>query len=325
MILPSYTDDVSGITAPRIDALPIERRLSADGVAQFFGSSPSASATCFAGVKRLWDPLRTASPASVGAICDKDVIAVLRQAVAAAVSGAEQPVIALSGGIDSLVLALLLGEVLGRTPAAATLVTGIDGYCELDATARAADLLGLDLVELHADAGDIVDALPEAVRAAEVPMYNLHPVTKWLFARGAHVAGYDRILTGDGADQVIAHDPGVDYLPVVGSMFAASSAEVRWPFLDPAMVGVLRALRPDPDKSVLRRFVADRLGAKVAMESKRAGFTPPIDLARLIDPAALQRVAAAIDRPLPGILGDRCDDRTRCRWITLSLLAESHC
>lgn len=324
VIVPSYLDRSSGASATRIDALrPAGAAFDRDGVAQFLGPRPVASATCFAEIERRWDPF-DAKP--VRASAASDLVGTLRSAVEDAIIDASNPVVALSGGVDSIVVALLLGDVLGRAPVAATLVTGLEGYCEREATARAADVLGIELVEVVVDGEDIVDALPAAVRAAEVPMYNLHPVTKWMFAEGIASLGFDRVLTGDGADQVIAHDPGVDYLPVVGAIFASSRADVRWPFLDRDVVEWCQSVQPDPGKAELRSLVENRVGLEFATVPKCPRFTPPLDLCRYVDDSATQRIADDLDIDAPSVLNGRhCDDRTLTRWVTLNLLAASHC
>ena len=86
-----------------------------------------------------------------------------------------------------------------------TLDTRLPGHSELEQTLDTARLLGADTPEvIRVCEAELISSLPEAIAACETPLFNLHPVARFLLARSAAERGFDAILTGDGADQVFA-------------------------------------------------------------------------------------------------------------------------
>jgi len=165
---------------------------------------------------------------------------------------AGQPVpVALSGGLDSWVLALLLRQA-GFTVNGLTLVSGIDGYCEYAQVRALSARFALDVEPIHAE--EFETALPRFLAITGMPVYNLHPVSKLLLAEAAAARNLSLLVTGDGADQVFRCETECDLLPLTQSCFRHAGVELFTPFLHPEV----RALcaTPDPNKLPLRQLAA---------------------------------------------------------------------
>lgn len=298
------TGRVSGSLRELALGAPIE--LDAAGVREAFGESPASGRTICRGVRRLPTRLASSPEAPHGS---------LGECLAAALAElpGERVALAVSGGVDS---ASLWAALRGRARAF-TIATGLSGYCELELTRGLARELGepLEVVELTAD--EIVEATPAAVRAAETPLYNLHPVTRALLAARVRAAGYDVLVTGDGADQVARGELGEDYLPIVGALTRSAGLLPVAPFLDERV----RAATPlDPSKRALREL-AVALGAPRAHVAapKVARLMPPLPgTSRLLDLRRAEELATQLGRPLEPL-----EDRGLTCWATLGLLIES--
>ena len=227
----------------------------------------------------------------------------LERAIARAVETAPRPLaVALSGGLDSAVV-LALARRMDSTIDALVLETDLPDYSDREVAnaLRTADELGAGVRTIRV--GDFAHPTRQAVGAFEMPLYNLHPLSKWHLASGARRAGIAAVISGDGADQVFRHDTSADYLPLVAAAFDAHGVPLYAPFLE--VLGVER----DPDKRLLREHAAtlgmrDELvhGPKLSRLAPELPFYAPID-----------RLAQLLDRPIAG-------DRTR--WGTLALLVD---
>lgn len=282
---PSYCHDNTGAEEDRIDHFPSSIRpfSEEEAAVKFRESKEDESSTCFVSISRQlkrppkdfdWSPLLS-----------------------------NPPLVALSGGLDSFLIAALIKEKTGSFPPVATLVSGLENYCEAEFTIEFARQLGMkDVIRVEANEEEFVASLPEAIKAAEVPLYNLHPVSKWIFARKTKALGFKQCLTGDGADQICSHHTGIDYLPIVGSMFSAAGIELICPFynleLQPAI--------PDKNKTNLRRIAARLLPENFTNRPKKSCYTPPMDLSRYLK------------TPLAW------PDQAKTLAVTIELLKQSH-
>lgn len=249
----------------------------------------------------------------------------LVEAVAAIVAGPRKLALALSGGLDSALVLAIVRRELGRTIPVVTLAVEVPGYGELEATRRTARALDVELHEIHVGATDFLDALPQAVRTVEVPLWNPHPVSKLLLARALRREGFDAVLTGDAADQVLAGASGRDYLPLVGRLFHAEGIEPCSPFFDLGVLAHAAGRPADPDKTALRRAAARWLPHAATRAHKRPRLFPELgpDLGveRLVPPDAMRRLAARLGLPSPRLdQPDREGARSRCAHATLCLL-----
>jgi hypothetical protein len=287
----------------------LPRTLDRVSVEAFFDGVTIPERTFFDAVRSL--PLAELPPARRG-----DFGALLRAAVRRIVESARRPLaVALSGGLDSAVVLALVREV---DPDVRSLVLAprMTGYSEVE-DALATDARA-ETIAVGPD--DFREQLPRAIAAMEVAIYNLHPVSKWLFARAAHARGIATVISGDAADHVFTRDVSTDYLPLVSAAFEDARVTLRTPFLDEDVVAHVVGVPPDRDKRELRDF-ARELGVRDALvrEKKVSRLAPPIALDAVVSNDELDAVASSLGRPVPDIV----DDRTRVRWTTLALLARA--
>lgn len=277
------------------ELLGTDRSLDRAAVDAFLGGAYLPDRTMFAAVRQ--------QPAS-GVRNETSTVSFAEQlegAVRRAVESAPRPLaVALSGGLDSAVV-LALALRVDPTVKALILDPNVPGYGELDAALRTAEELHAEVVELSLDEDAFASAVRPAIAAFEMPLYNLHPVSKWWLARGAADEGF-AVLSGDGADQVFRHDTSADYLPLVGAAFDALGVPLFTPFLD------IFGVSSDPTKRLLRDVAAtlpirDELvvGPKISKLAPSLPFDAPV--ARLAD-----------------LLG-RTPDHAE-RWGTLALLVD---
>lgn len=284
--------------------------LDAAGVRMAFGEAPADGTMCVAGARWSWD-----AQAPADGWTGDDAVKLLGEALthACAYVRTGRVALALSGGVDSAVLAgLLSGQA-----AVYTLESGLPGYCEAAEAQVVADGLGVALRRVRVSEADYVGSLPAVIRGCETPLYNLHPVSRYLLARAVRADGYDVLITGDGADEVFGGTGGADYLPIVGALTRAAGLGAWAPFLDAPVAAVVRR---DPDKRVLRAL-ARELGvpAEVAERAKRPRYAPGMDLSRYWDDAKIKMLGRRLGR-VPG----RASDREVVGWTTLGLFADDY-
>jgi asparagine synthase (glutamine-hydrolysing) len=121
----------------------------------------------------------------------------LKEAIVTAVTlRSDRGVVALSGGVDSALVA-----AIARLPC---IVTGMEGSSDLAGGVKAARLLGLDCTQVIVRPADVEESVPGVLRAIpEKNPVDLSIALCWHFiARSAREAGYDRILSGQGADEL---------------------------------------------------------------------------------------------------------------------------
>ncbi len=279
-------------------------QLDGDGVRAAFGEVPADGATCIAGAHWSW--------LTVGG---GDACATIRDALveACARAPAGRVALALSGGVDSAVLAALLGA----RATVYTLESNLSGYCEAEEAQAVADHLGIALRRVRVDAEAFVGSLPDVIRGCEAPLYNLHPVSRHLLARAVRADGFDVLITGDGADEVFGGTTGGDYLPIVGALTRAVGLAAWAPFLDPAVAATVER---DPGKRALRELAVEiGVPAEVAFRAKRPRFAPALDLGRYWDAVRIAELGRMLGRT-----PTRATDRACVGWTTLGLFAQDY-
>ncbi|GEP43849.1 asparagine synthase-related protein [Brevifollis gellanilyticus] len=272
-ILPHYHHEGGTAHGPTIRSVLTHmphRDWDEDGVRSYLKRSPDGHRTCF-------DQVRTVAPAHVQPSKHLTAATALEQAMDDLAQEKRRAAIALSGGLDSaLVLAMLRARGRDDIPVV-TLVSSLPGYCEWQATKGTASTLGVhDLQAIEVSAADFITAFPQAITSAECPLFNLHPVSRWLLANQLRAQGVEVLITGDGADQVFAGSDPRNYLPIVGALTRAAGLELCSPFLYEAVLS--SAPPPTSDKAALRDIAQDYLPATSSQGPKKGTYTPPLDV-----------------------------------------------
>ena len=122
----------------------------------------------------------------------------------------------LSGGVDSCAVLGMAQARASRPLHAFTLSFAGTRYDEAERARQQAESVGARHTVVTVSQSDIADAYMDAVRHAETPMANGHGVAKYLLSRAVRAAGVKAVLTGEGADEMLAgykplfDDPGYD-------------------------------------------------------------------------------------------------------------------
>jgi asparagine synthase (glutamine-hydrolysing) len=108
----------------------------------------------------------------------------------------DEGIVALSGGVDSTLVARLAGR--------GCVAVGLEGSHDLRQAQHAAAALGLDCATVTITPAEIEEALPAVVRAIpkKDPLNTGIALTLYFVARYAREQGHGRIITGQGADEV---------------------------------------------------------------------------------------------------------------------------
>jgi hypothetical protein len=125
--------------------------------------------------------------------------------------------------------------------------------------------------------------------------------------------GIQRVITGDGADQVFAGVPGWDYLPIVGALFAGAGVDLCCPFLD-LHVAAWGQTRADASKSALRELGRRLLPVSAADAAKVPQLAPEMDLSSVVEQRYLERASRALG------WNGRQTSKADVRVVTLALL-----
>jgi asparagine synthase (glutamine-hydrolysing) len=323
---PVYYREDKPCFAGRIKDIVLEPRWDEQGVRQYLCRRPDGERTCFEHVRMLraeselwrdengWVIKKIESPV----VMQKPVLDLLTKAVQRILEQADHPILCLSGGLDSALL-LRLCQKIGVEIPVCTLCTRIDGYCEGEQTLLAARELGVrDVMVVKAGLDDFVSVLPEAIAAMEVPIYNLHPVSKLVLAQALRKRGFKSMITGDGADQVFAGSDARNYLPLVGTLVRSAGMELHSPFFDPNVTAAGRQLQNDPTKAVLRHAASGVLPKQMVWTKKVPRLMPDLNLDSFWDKDTVQELSEYLKVPLPE--GRPGPERTL--WTTLGLLGK---
>jgi asparagine synthase (glutamine-hydrolysing) len=109
----------------------------------------------------------------------------------------------LSGGLDSASVVALALPHLERPPVCFTVGFDAPGYDEREAARRSAEHLGAELRAVRVSQEDVTEHLADAVYFSEGLAINGHLPAKYLLARAIRKAGFEVVLSGEGADEAL--------------------------------------------------------------------------------------------------------------------------
>ena len=199
----------------------------------------------------------------------------------------------LSGGIDSSCLAGILSRA-GIRPNTFSLIFREAEYSEAEYSRAAARAFGTEHQEIMVSQGDVLDAIPYALRAMDQP--TIDGLNTYLIARQTRAAGIKVALSGLGGDEMFA---GYSSFRDVPRMERFDRFWGRWPaFLRRPLARMFSSLAADTDQN--RKLAAMGERAIHPYFLVRALFTPGqrSSLLASIDEAALARANAPLQESL---------------------------
>ena len=217
----------------------------------------------------------------------------LRDAIAAQLDGGRVGCF-LSGGTDSSTVAGMLTQVQGKPAPTFSIGFDADGYDEMEYSRLAARHFGADHHEYYVTPADLVRSIPAVAASFDQPFGNSSVLPTYYCARLAKDAGIERMLGGDGGDELFGGNTryakqrifgAYDHVPaalrkgLLEPLLAGDSWATRVPLLRKAASYVNQAQVPMPDRMQSYNLL-DRLGLKEVLA--------PAFLAR-VDPDAPRR------------------------------------
>ena len=116
--------------------------------------------------------------------------------------GSGRPACFLSGGTDSSTVAGMIRDVTGQAPATYSIGFEAEGYDEMAYARIAARHFATDHHEYYVTPDDLLAGIPQAAAAFDQPFGNSSTLPAWCCARVARADGVDRLLAGDGGDEL---------------------------------------------------------------------------------------------------------------------------
>jgi asparagine synthase (glutamine-hydrolysing) len=217
-------------------------------------------------VEPYWDIDYPPADAPPPAMSQQDLIDGFREVLEEAVRlrlRADVPVACyLSGGLDSCAILGMAARHRGDPIAAFTLRFEGKDYDEGPVAEEMAKLAGADYRPIRLRGDDLADHFSDAVFHAEGACINAHGVAKYLLSRAVQAAGFKVVLTGEGADEVLAGYPHFRQDLLLADDSLGSRSERRRLLGDlaasnEASQGLLLAAQVGPGSALLQ----ERLGA----------------------------------------------------------------
>ncbi|HYG86640.1 MAG TPA: asparagine synthase (glutamine-hydrolyzing) [Azospirillum sp.] len=163
-------------------------------------------------IRRYWD-IKYPSRATLAADprSERDIVngfrAVLEDAVAQRLVADVEVACYLSGGIDSCAVLGLAQRQMSRPIRAFSIVFDDPIYDERHLAQQATQVTGAELVPVPVRQAQLADAFADALWHSETLLLNGHGVAKYLLSRVVRDAGIKVVLTGEGADEILAGYP----------------------------------------------------------------------------------------------------------------------
>ena len=251
-----------------------------------------APRTLFKGVKRLpaahcalfdqgrlsiapwWKPVFRETQSESLEVLQDEFRTLLRRAIASQLDRAPNIGCFLSGGTDSSTIAGILGEVTGRPANTFSIGFDAEGYDEMEYARITARHFKTNHHEYYVTPDDLVAAVPLVAAAYDQPFGNSSVVPAYYCARMARDAHIDRILGGDGGDELFGGNsryakqtlfgyyerlPKYIRASLLEPILAGSTVFGRLPIIRKAASYVEQARVPMPDRLQMYNLL-DRLG-----------------------------------------------------------------
>jgi len=166
----------------------------------------------------------------------QEFLRLLRSSVREAASDQEVGAF-LSGGTDSSTIAGILGEVGGRPARTYSIGFEADGYDEMEYARLAARHFSTEHHEYYVTPDDVVAAIPQIAGIFDQPFGNASAVPAFYCARMARADGLNRILGGDGGDELFGGNERYAK-QYIFSLYERVPSLLRKGLLEPAVFGM---------------------------------------------------------------------------------------
>lgn len=271
-----YADDDGVVNfSDRADCVPgPQRELSAQAIFDYlyFHTIPGPH-TLFAGVQRLpaahilhatptglantpwWRPRFVEAPAPDLEYSKHRFMTLVEQAVAREANGHDVGCF-LSGGTDSSTVAGMLTRVTGSPARAYSIGFDAQGYDEMEYARIAARHFGVEHHEYYVTPDDLLNGIPTVARFYDQPFGNSSAVPAWICASRARADGIEKLLAGDGGDELFG-----------GNARYAKQRVFSWYEQVPAVLRE-RLLQPLLAQSQLQRLPLVRKGTSYVTQAR---------------------------------------------------------
>ncbi len=186
-------------------------------------------------VRRWWAPVFDEDHRQPLAALRDEFRTLLREAVRAQGGGGRVGCF-LSGGTDSSTVAGILGEVTASAPPTFSIGFEAEGYDEMEYARVAARHFRADHHEYYVTPDDLVRSIPHLAASLDQPFGNSSVVPAYYCARMAKEAGIERMLAGDGGDELFGGNTRYARQRVLGA-YGSAPALVRKRLLEPLLLG----------------------------------------------------------------------------------------
>ena len=143
----------------------------------------------------------------------------------------------LSGGTDSSTVAGMLGRVTGRPPATFSIGFDAEGYDEMGYARIAARHFGTEHHEHYITPADLVEGIPRVATWYDQPFGNSSAVPVLVCATLAREAGLDKLLAGDGGDELFGGNARYATQRLLEA-YSCVPGPVRGGLIEPVLLGV---------------------------------------------------------------------------------------
>ena len=222
-----------------------------------------------------------------------------RQLLDQAVRDADAPATAafLSGGTDSSTVVGALTAARGAPVDTFSIGFDAAGFDEMEYARCAAERYGSRAHEYYLKPADIVTAIPVIARAYDEPFGNDSAVPTWFCARAAREAGFERMLAGDGGDEIFGGNARYAKQRLFEA-YATMPAALRRGLIEP-LVSLPRLSKRFPLAKLKSYVTQARIGLPLRLQSYNFLHRTPLDrilaadFLRTVDPSVAD--AALVD------------------------------
>jgi asparagine synthase (glutamine-hydrolysing) len=227
-------------------------------------------------VSPYWSPSYQESHRGSLPTLEGEFLGTVKASVARAIEGASSPGAFLSGGTDSSTIAGMLGAVTGAPARTYSIGFDAEGFDEMQYARIAAKHFKTEHHEYYITPADLVASIPRIAATYDQPFGNSSVLPTYYCARMAEADGVDRMLGGDGGDELFggntryAKQRVFDHFErapdIVKSVMRTALAPSTWesvPVVRKARSYVHQASVPMPDRmqtyNLLMRIGVDRI------------------------------------------------------------------